>query len=209
MKDDPTILVREGYDKIGEKYDKYRSAFSAEVELDEFMHFIKPGSHVLDVGCGTGLVARSLVDGGLEVTGIDISKKMIDLAKHRVPEATFEIGDMTALEFGDESFDGIVSTYAIFHVPRTEHFKLFLDFHRFLKKGGFLLFSIGVRPEGTDGVWEWDEFQSVPMYWSYHGPEKSIELLKSADFKIISSRSIQTQIGPETETHFWILARAK
>ncbi|KXH72112.1 MAG: hypothetical protein AM326_11290 [Candidatus Thorarchaeota archaeon SMTZ-45] len=102
MKEDSKDLVREGYDKIAEQYDDYRSAFSAEEELDEFMSFVKPNSHILDVGCGTGLVARALVDNGLQVTGIDISHKMLDLAKHRVPQATFEIGVMTALEFEDD-----------------------------------------------------------------------------------------------------------
>ncbi|MHA1905361.1 MAG: hypothetical protein ACXADL_15760 [Candidatus Thorarchaeota archaeon] len=69
------------------------------------------------------------------------------------------------------------------------------------------MFSVGVRPEDSDGVW--DEFQSVPMYWSYHGPEKSIELLKSTNFEIIFARIVETQTKTETETHFWILARAK
>jgi ubiquinone/menaquinone biosynthesis C-methylase UbiE len=157
MKKDSKDIVREGYDRIAEQYDDdiSRSHFSEETELDEFMSLVKPGGHVLDAGCGSGRrVAQVLVDNGFQVTGIDISQKMIDLAKHLLPEATFEVGDMTALKFEDDSFDGIVSTYAIFHVPRTEHLNLFLDFHRFLKKGGVLLFSIGVRPEGTDGVWE-------------------------------------------------------
>jgi hypothetical protein len=112
---------------------------------------------------------------------------------------------MTHLEFKNESFDGIVSTYAVFHVPRTKHFALFLDFRRILRKEGALLFSIGVREEGSDGVWKWDEFQSVPMYWSYHGPQKTTELLKNADFEIVFARPVE-QAG---ETHFWILAKAE
>ena len=203
MKKDPKDIVREGYDRIAELYDEYRSHFSDVAELDEFMSLVKPGGHVLDVGCGTGIVARALVDGGFQVTGIDFSQKMIDLAKNRVPEVTFEVGDMTALKLEDDSFDGIVSTYAVFHIPRTKHFSLFLDFHRILKKGGALLFSVGSK--NTDGVWEWDEFQSVPMYWSYYPPSKTVELLESADFQIVFARNVE-QAG---ETHFWILARAK
>ena len=163
---------------------------------------------VLDAGCGSGRrVARVLVDNGFQVTGIDISQKMIDLAKHLVPEATFEVGDMTALEFEVDSFDGIVSTYAVFHVPRTKHFSLFQDFHRLLKKGGALLFSVGSKENGSDGVWDWDDgdWDVVPMYWSYHGPQKSVELLKSANFEIIFARNVEQADG----THFWILARAK
>jgi len=208
MKKDPKDIVRDGYDRIAEQYDDdiYRSHFSDEAELDEFMSLVKPGGHVLDAGCGSGRrVARVLADNGFQITGIDISQKMIDLAKHHVPEATFEVGDMTALEFEDESFDGIVSTYAVFHVPRTKHFSLFQDFHRILKKGGALLFSVGSKEDGSDGVWDWDEFQSVPMYWSYYSPEKSVELLKSTDFEIILARSVESG----GETHFWILAKAK
>ena len=133
MKKDSKDIVREGYDKIAEQYDGYGSHFSNEAELNEFMSFVKPGGHVLDAGCGTGLKARALVDGGYQVTGIDISQKMLDLAKHRVPEATCEVGDMTALEFEEDSFDGVVSTYAVFHVQRTKHFDLLMDFHRILK----------------------------------------------------------------------------
>ncbi len=102
MKKDPNDIVREGYDKIAEEYDDYRSAFSAEEELDEFMSFVKPNSHILDVGCGTVMVTRALVDNGLQVTGIDIFQKMLDLTKCRVPQAIFEIGVMTALEFEDD-----------------------------------------------------------------------------------------------------------
>jgi len=43
------------------------------------------------------------------------------------------------------------------------------------------------------------------MYWSYNGPEKSVELVKSADFEIIFARNVESG----GETHFWILARTK
>ncbi|MFB0503355.1 MAG: class I SAM-dependent methyltransferase [Candidatus Bathyarchaeia archaeon] len=197
-------IVRKGYDKIASQYDEYRDLFNNETELNEFMSLVRPGGHILDAGCGSGVVARALVDNGFQVTGIDISQKMIDIAKHRIPEAEFIIGDMAALEFDNETFDGVVSTYAVFHIPRTKHFSLFLEFHRILKKGGALLFSVGSKGKGTDGVWEWEEFQSVPMYWSYYPPSKTVELLKSADFQIVFSRNVE-QTG---ETHFWILAKA-
>ena len=166
MRKDPRDLIREGYDKIAKQYDEWSrpsSELSNEAEFDEFMSQIEPSSHVLDAGCGSGIVTRYLVDNGYQVTGIDISEKMLDIAKNRVPEATFEVGDMSALEFEDGSFDGVVSTFAVFHIPRTKHFSLFQDFHRILRKGGVLLFSIGVRPEGTDGVWDWEVGEVVPM----------------------------------------------
>ncbi len=212
MNKDPRDIVREGYDEIAEHYDDWSrpsSELSNEDEFDEFLSHLESGSHILDVGCGSGVVTRYLIEKGYQVTGIDISQKMLDLAKHRVPEATFKIGDMTKLEFDDSSFNGIVSTYAVFHIPRSEHSKLFLDFRRILKKRGVLLFSVGANPEGTDGVWDWDVGNGVPMFWSFYSPEKTVELLKSADFEIIFERSVEIRTETDIETHYWILARAK
>lgn len=206
MKKDPKDIVREGYDNIASQYDAYREPFNNEAELNELMSLVEPGGHVLDAGCGSGVVTQALVDKGFQVTGIDISQKMIGIARKRIPDAEFIVGDMAALDFDDETFDGIVSTYAVFHIPRTKHFSLFQDFHRILRKGGAILFSIGSKEmDGTDGVWEWDEFQSVPMFWSYYPPTKTVELLESADFQIVFSRNVE-QAG---ETHHWILAIAK
>ena len=142
MNKNPKDIVREGFDRIAEQYDAFYPDFGAEDELNEFMSSIKPRGHILDVGCGTGRVTRTLVDSGFRVTGIEISQKMLDLAKQQVPEATFEIGDMASLEYDDGSFDAIISTYAVFHVPRAKHFNLFLNLHRFLRKGGVLLLAL-------------------------------------------------------------------
>src|SRR5215470_4601875 len=49
---------------------------------------------VVDLGCGSGLWARELVNSGYRVLGIDISEAMIDLARSRVPEAEFRVGSL-------------------------------------------------------------------------------------------------------------------
>jgi SAM-dependent methyltransferase len=46
---------------------------------------------VVDLGCGSGIWARALADSGYEVVGVDISPAMIELARQRVPEATFHV----------------------------------------------------------------------------------------------------------------------
>ena len=98
MNKDPKDIVREGYNKIALAYDAWSrpdSEVSNEQEFDEFLSHLESGSHILDVGCGSGVVTQYLIQKGHHVTGIDISRRMVDLAKNRVPEVTFQIGDMT------------------------------------------------------------------------------------------------------------------
>ncbi|MGH3105857.1 MAG: class I SAM-dependent methyltransferase, partial [Rubrobacteraceae bacterium] len=49
---------------------------------------------VVDLGCGSGLWARELVDAGYRVLGIDISEAMIELSRAKVPEAEFRVGSL-------------------------------------------------------------------------------------------------------------------
>jgi SAM-dependent methyltransferase len=53
---------------------------------------------VVDLGCGSGLWARKLVDAGYRVLGIDISEAMIELSRNRVPEAEFRVGSLFEAE---------------------------------------------------------------------------------------------------------------
>jgi SAM-dependent methyltransferase len=53
---------------------------------------------IVDLGCGSGLWARELVDAGYRVLGIDISEAMIELSRKRVPEAGFRVGSLFEVE---------------------------------------------------------------------------------------------------------------
>jgi SAM-dependent methyltransferase len=70
---------------------------------------LEPGMRVLDVGCGPGRHARALAARGVEVHGVDISQRFVDLARHDAPAgATFERVDARALPF-DAEFDAVIS----------------------------------------------------------------------------------------------------
>lgn len=56
------------------------------------------GDLVVDLGCGSGLLARELTQGGYRVLGIDISEAMIELARKRAPEAEFRVGSLFEAE---------------------------------------------------------------------------------------------------------------
>lgn len=78
------------------------------------------GQQVLDVACGTGVVARAareLVGPSGEVSGVDLNPAMVAVARERAPEIDWRVGDATSLPFDDESFDVAVCQSALFFFP--------------------------------------------------------------------------------------------
>lgn len=195
-------LVRKGYNEIAPHFSVFRSQFSNEQELDFVCNLLPENANVLDVGCGNGIpVARYLVRKGYRVTGIDISEKMLELAKKNVPEADFYRYDMNELDFEDCSFHGIIALYSLFHVPKEKHFQIFRNFSKMLKSGGVLFFCVG--HEGGD---EQSTFLGeIEMFWSNYPPEKTIELVKEAGFYVI----FQEVLNRGDELQFWVIALKK
>ncbi|MEV0323067.1 class I SAM-dependent methyltransferase [Streptomyces sp. NPDC050658] len=103
----------------------------------------RPGQRILDVGCGTGYFSRraaaSVTPGG-RVTGIDPSQPMIEYATRRAPaNCTFQTASAQELPFGDASFDVIVSSLAIHHLPDGDRLVALREMRRVLRPGGRLL----------------------------------------------------------------------
>lgn len=100
----------------------------------------KPGTRVLDVGCGTGTLAAKLVDEGLRVVGIDESPEMIAKAQALYPDIDFRVEDALSMEFSSE-FD-VVFSNAVFHwIP--DHTTLLRHVRKALIPGGKLVCEFG------------------------------------------------------------------
>jgi ubiquinone/menaquinone biosynthesis C-methylase UbiE len=196
---DKENLVKEGYDKISENFLSFRHQFDNSQELEKFVKYLPEKGKVLDVGCGVGIpIAKFFVENGFDLTGIDISKGMVTNARKNVPEAQFFQYDMADLEFQDNYFDGLVSIYAMFHVPKRKHGEIIKNFHRMLKKEGFMILVF--NPRENEGV---DDFLGTDMYWSCHKPEISRELVLDAGFEIIFDEILDRG----NELMYWIIAK--
>jgi demethylmenaquinone methyltransferase/2-methoxy-6-polyprenyl-1,4-benzoquinol methylase/phosphoethanolamine N-methyltransferase len=119
---------------------------------------IQPGSHVLDVGCGTGdltLVAKRRAGPAGKVVGIDASPEMIAVARHKAAAAGAEIefreAVVEALPFGDRSFDVVLSSLMMHHLPADLKRQALAEIARVLKPGGQLVIVDLVRPESGAG----------------------------------------------------------
>lgn len=87
-----------------------------------------------DLGCGSGVFSSVLDQRGFDVTGVDISPGMIELAKSRYPKVKFVVGDVEALPFPDASLDGVLMSGLLHHLPDPS--LCIREVFRVLKPGG-------------------------------------------------------------------------
>ncbi|TFF87101.1 MAG: class I SAM-dependent methyltransferase [Promethearchaeota archaeon] len=194
-----TEMVKKGYNKMALQYYAHRNLSKFDSELEQFSSLLPKNGHILDVGTGIGIpTAKFLAEKGFEVTGIDISETMINEAKKNVPKANFI--EMNALEmpFEKNKFDGIISVYTLFHIPRIEHENLFKKFYEILRPKGILMINSGVsESEGRSN------FFGVPMFWSNFSPDKTLSLVKKTGFSI----TFEGVLERGGEIQYWIFAQ--
>ena len=151
-------------------------------------------------------VTRWLADGGFAVTGVDVSARQLELVRTNVPEGTFLKADMSEVDFGAETFDGVVAFHSIIHVPRADHPALLADIHRWLMPGGHFLATMTVTDfEGEESDWEgW----GAAMRWSHYNRETNVAMLRRSGFEIVYAEPRTGQgTGDAEETWLWVLAR--
>jgi SAM-dependent methyltransferase len=71
------------------------------------------GSRVLDAGCGAGGASVLAAGRGALVSGLDASEPLVEMARDRVPQGDFRVGDLESLPFADGSFDSVIAASSI------------------------------------------------------------------------------------------------
>lgn len=128
------------YDKIAEPYAK---EFSKPSEyIDEFLALLPKNAKILDVGCGVGVDAGYMASEGLEVIGIDLSKEMLKLARQKFPQIDFRQQDIRKLDFPPNSFDGILASCSLIHIPKKDVPALLKRFYQILNKDGVIYIAL-------------------------------------------------------------------
>jgi SAM-dependent methyltransferase len=78
---------------------------------------VRAGTRVLDVACGSGVVAKHAAKRGARVTGVDLAPRMLELAAKFNPDCTFREASVDAMPFEDGAFEAVVCAFGIGHFP--------------------------------------------------------------------------------------------
>lgn len=107
----------------------------------------RPGIRALDLACGTGDIAFAIERRGARVVGLDLTVRMLQLARMKHDAVPFVAGDMLALPFPDRSFDVVTTGYGLRNVPDLA--AAIAEAHRVLKPGGIFVSLDFDRPSNA------------------------------------------------------------
>ena len=136
--------TKKRYDEFYKKKDFKSFSISEEYFIKSLISRfnIKPGSKILDIGCGTGKYTHLFTQLGMDCLGVDISKVGVKRAKDRSPLSKFMVGDVTNMSFNDNSFDVLYcSGLSLFNETDLSVLAPFVTYLlKFLKDDGLFVF---------------------------------------------------------------------
>lgn len=167
---------------------------------------IKPGHRVLDVACGTGIVAREVarrLSGAGEVIGVDLNENMLTVARRMAPEIDWRQGDAADLPFEDRSFDAVLCQSAIMFFPDPQ--AALAEMARVARDDGSVVIQVwgtldeqpaygpfvevAARHAGPEAI------ALLGTYWSWGDVEALGKALQSAGLEVTGVDS-RTEIAP-------------
>lgn len=110
-------------------------------EAQKFLSLLPVNSSILDVGCGIGRDARIFAELGYKVVGIDMSEKLLTIAKKENPDLELNYMDMKATTFPDDFFDGIWANAALHYLGEEEMIVAIKEWGRICKPSGIVYVS--------------------------------------------------------------------
>jgi SAM-dependent methyltransferase len=187
-------VVRDSYDRVADNYAHMVATTGIgdirrhpwlKASVDAFADSVGRSGPVLDVGCGPGTVTAYLAERGLDVSGVDLSPRMIDNARRLYPQCRFSVCSSTELDLGEASLGGVLGWWSLFNLPRDILPQVLALFARALRPGGHLLTATHV---GDEDALRTEAYGGVPVRWTTHKwrPERYVELIEQAGLRPVA-----------------------
>lgn len=191
------ITNRDFFDNAGLKYEEaYGHAEGVHSSLKTFLELLPRDGPVLDCGSGTGYPGAVMIatDAKRQLHGIDFSPKMVQLARSRVPTATFEHANMLDYEPATK-FAGIVAILSLFELTRPQLEDMARKWASWLNPNGILLIGVFAAEDcrNTPEMFDGDGKFAGDMRFIFMKHETSMNLFTRQGWKDLLSVSLSAQ----------------
>ncbi|MFW6691620.1 class I SAM-dependent methyltransferase [Streptomyces sp. MAR4 CNX-425] len=200
--------VRDSYDQVADNYvHLLQSTGMGDIRrypwlraaVDVFAEAVGGSGPVLDVGCGPGTVTAYLAERGLDVSGVDLSPRMVENARRLHPRCRFTVSSATDLDLADGSLGGVLGWWSLFNLPRAVLPQVLDLFVCALKPGGHFLTGTHVAAEDKDVV-RTEAYGTAGIRWTTHRwrPEAYVALIERAGLRPVAELRLpgDGQTGP-------------
>jgi SAM-dependent methyltransferase len=196
------LTAAEVFDSLGKDYETAFAGFAAQrEELEWLLGELPRQARVLDIGSGTGRPAADLLSAaGHDVTGFDVSPRMVEIARAQVPAASFEVADLRELSYPPESWDAVVAFFPLLQLTRREIDAALARFADWLVPGGvFLMATVPADVEGVE-----IEFMGQAVTVSSYPQDVYRQKLAGLGLDVVRERMVEFQpdhvtAGPELD----------
>jgi SAM-dependent methyltransferase len=156
----------------------------------------------LDVACGPGVVSRALAARVGTVSGVDLTPAMVEEAERKAREegldnVSFLLGDATALDFTDGSFDGTITRFSFHHIPVPS--RVLAEMARVVRPGGWIVVGDQVTDDDGEGAAWHQEIERLrdPTHWASQRLGRLREMGEEMGLELDEERLVSIEIDYE------------
>ncbi len=204
---DPIERTIKSYEEKGEDYtDKINEGGDRNFQkdmMDKTLNILQPSKpRIIDLGCGDGRDTAYFRGKGLDVTGIDLSKEMINIARKKHPECTFLQMDMRDTIFPDNTFNCAWASASLIHIPKKELSHVEKEIYRILEPNGLFAFNFKIG-EG-EGYEKTETMEDKKRYFAYYTLDEMKRTLNL--FDIVESKKCPSEVFGTEFMYCWARA---
>lgn len=161
-----------------------------------------PKARWIDVACGPGVVSRAVAARVGTVTGVDLTPAMVKEAERKalddgIDNVSFLLGDATALDFTDGSFDGAITRFSFHHIPMPS--RVLAEMARLVRSGGWVVVGDQVTDDDGEGAAWHQEIERLrdPTHWASQRLGRVREMGEEAGLELEEERLVPIEIDYE------------
>jgi SAM-dependent methyltransferase len=144
---------------------------------------LQPGEHLLEIGCGGGLLLREALAAGARATGLDHSESMVELAREVAPEADVVLATAESLPFADDAFDAVAMSIVFFFLD--DPVLALRECRRVLRSGGRLaIYTTARELRGTPAAPE-----PIASSGHFYADDELVDLARRAGLRDVTVRN--------------------